>query len=73
MLPKPILGTAIAAAVIGTAAPASADPGNPFSQLCMVSQCSTSATATVRHGDLAQVQAGIRQGMQFGLSPNRQR
>jgi hypothetical protein len=51
------------------AAPASADPGNPFSQLCMDSPCTrvtTPGSATSR------VQAGIQQGcrdMQAALAP----
>jgi hypothetical protein len=69
MITKLLLGTAIAAAAIATAAPASADPGNPFSQLCMVGQCSTPAPANVRHYDVSQVQAGIQQGMHSVLSP----
>jgi hypothetical protein len=69
MIAKLVLSTAIAAAAIGTAAPAAADPGNPFSHLCMVGQCSTPAPATVRHDDVSQVQAGIQQGMQSALSP----
>lgn len=69
MIMKLFLGTAIAAAAIGTAAPASAESGNSFSHLCMVSQCSTPAPSTVRHGDVSQMQAGIQDGMQFGLSP----
>jgi len=69
MVTKIFLGTAIAVAAIGTAAPASADATNPFSHLCMVGQCSTPAPATVRHADVSQMQAGIQQGMQFALSP----
>jgi hypothetical protein len=68
MITKLVLGTAIAAAAIGTAAPAAADPGNPFSHLCMVGQCSTPAPAAVRHDDVSQVQAGIRQGLQSAIS-----
>jgi hypothetical protein len=66
---KLFLGVAIAA-VLGMAAPASAEPDNPFSHLCMVGQCLTPAPATARHYDLSQVQAGIQQGLQFALSPN---
>jgi hypothetical protein len=72
MIAKFFLGSAIAAAAIGTAAPASADPGNPFSHLCVFDQCSTPAPATVRHGDTSQEMAGIQQGwrdMQSALSP----
>ena len=70
MITKIFLGTAIAAAAIGTAAPASADATNPFSHLCMVGQCSAPALATVRHApDASQEQAGIQQGLQFALSP----
>ena len=69
MVTQLFLGTAIVAAAIGTAAAASADPGNPFSELCMASHCSTPAPHTVRHIDVSQVQAGIQQGMQFALSP----
>ena len=70
MITKIFLGTAIAAAAIGTAAPASADATNPFSHLCMVGQCSAPAPATVRHApDVAQEQAGIQQGLHFALSP----
>jgi hypothetical protein len=68
------LGAAIAAAPIGTAAPASADPDSPFSHLCMGSQCSTPAPAGARHVDTSQVNAGIQQGwqdMQSALSPGR--
>jgi hypothetical protein len=70
MITKLLLGTAIAAVAIGTAAPASAETGNPFSQLCLAGQCPTSAPApaTVRH--FAQVQAGIQQGMKSALSPS---
>ncbi len=65
MIKNLFLGSALAAAAIGMAAPASADAGNPFSHLCMVGQCSTPAPATARHDDAAQVQAGIRQGLQL--------
>jgi hypothetical protein len=60
---KLFLSVAIAAAAIGTAALASAEPGNPFSHLCMGSQCSTPAPAGVRHVDISQVEAGIQQGL----------
>ena len=69
---KFFLGIAIAATALGTAAPASAESDSPFSHLCMVGQCSTPTPATVRHSDLSdlsQVQAGIRQGLQFAPSP----
>jgi hypothetical protein len=69
MITKLFLVTAIAATAIGMAAHASADPGNPFSKLCMVSQCSTPAPSAVRHVDVSQMQAGIQDGMQFGVSP----
>jgi hypothetical protein len=70
MITKIFLGTAIAAAAMGTAAPASADATNPFSHLCVVGQCSAPAPATVRHTpDVAQERAGIQQGLQFALSP----
>lgn len=72
MVAKLFLGGAIAAAAIGTAAPTSAHPGNPFSHLYMDSQCSTPAPATVCHTDISQVQAGIQDGshdMQSALSP----
>ena len=68
MITKIFLGTAIAAAAIGAAAPASADAGNPFTHLCLVNQCAEPTPAAVHHGDGAQVQAGIRQGMQAALS-----
>ena len=74
MIAKPFLGAASAAAAIGTAALASADPHNPFSDLCMGSQCSTPAPAGVRHVDISQVKAGIQQGwqdMRSALSPAR--
>jgi hypothetical protein len=67
---KFFLGIAIAATALGTAAPASAESDSPFSHLCMVGQCSTPAPATVRHYDLSQVQAGIRQGLKFAPSPS---
>lgn len=70
MITKILFGTAISAAAIAAAAPASADAGNPFSHLCMVSQCSDPAPAAVHHGDAAQVQSSIRQGMQAALSPS---
>jgi hypothetical protein len=71
MMTKIVLGTAIAAAAaLGLAAPASAESDNPFSHLCIESQCSTPAPATVRHADPAQVQAGIQQGLQRGLQSN---
>ena len=70
MITKILLGTAIAAAAIRTAAPASADATDPFSQLCMVGQCSAPVPATVRHApDVSQELAGIQQGLQFALSP----
>jgi hypothetical protein len=69
MITKILLGTAIDAAAIGTAAPASADATDPFSHLCVASQCSTPAPATVPHADPSQVQAGIQQGLQFALPP----
>jgi hypothetical protein len=69
MIRKLLLGTAIAATAIGTAAPASANPDNPFSHLGAVSQCSSPAPGAVRHDDVSQVQAGIQQGMQSALSP----
>jgi hypothetical protein len=72
MIAKRSLSAAIAAAAIGTAALASADPDNPFSHLCMGSQCATPAPAGVRHVDISQVEAGIKQGwqyMQYALSP----
>jgi hypothetical protein len=62
-------GTAIAAAAIGTAAPASGDAGNPFSHLSVVDQCSAPAPATIRRDDLSHVQAAIQEGMQSALSP----
>jgi hypothetical protein len=71
MIAKLFLGGAIAAAAISTAAQTSADPGNPFSHLCMVNQCSRSVPAPVSHRDTSQVQAGIKQGlhdMQSALS-----
>jgi hypothetical protein len=73
MIAKLFLGTAIAAAALGSAAPASADAGSPFSNLCMVDQCSTPAPVTVRHDDVSQITAGIQQGwhaMQSALSPS---
>jgi hypothetical protein len=63
MIAKLVLGAAIAATAISTAAPAAADPDNPFSHLCMDGQCSTRAPATVRHADPSQVWAGIQQGL----------
>jgi hypothetical protein len=72
MIAKLFLGAAIAAASISTAAPTWADPGNPFSNLCMDSQCSTGAPATVPHSGISQVKAGVHQGwhdMQSALSP----
>jgi hypothetical protein len=63
MITKLFLSVSIAAAAIGTAALASADPDNPFSHLCMGSQCSTPAPAGVRHVDISQVEAGIQQGL----------
>jgi hypothetical protein len=63
MIPKLFVGTTIAAAAIAVAAPASADVGSPFSQLCVVGQCSTQAPATVRHADAAQEQTGIQDGL----------
>lgn len=68
---KLLLGAAIAAAVLGTAAPASAESDNPFSHLCMVGQCATPAPANGRPYDLSQLQAGIRQGLQFAPAPSR--
>ena len=62
---KLLLGAAIAAAVLGTAAPASAESDNPFSHLCMAGQCSTPAPATVRHYDPSQLQAGLHDGLHF--------
>jgi hypothetical protein len=73
MIAKLFLGAAVAAAAISTAAPTSADPGNPFSNLCMGSQCSTAAPATVPHSDISQMKAGIHQGlydMHSALSPD---
>jgi hypothetical protein len=74
MIAKLFLGGVIAAAAISIAAPTSADPGNPFSHLCMDSQCSRPDPAPGSHGDTSQVQAGIRQGlhdMQSAISPGR--
>jgi hypothetical protein len=62
MIAKLFLGAAIAAAAIGRAAVASANPDNPFSHLCMGSQCSTLAPTTARHVDISQVKPGIQQG-----------
>ncbi|CNK15946.1 Uncharacterised protein [Mycobacterium tuberculosis] len=59
-----LVGSAIAAAALGLAAPASAQTDNPFSHLCMVSQCPAPAPTTVRHWDPSQVQAGIQRGLQ---------
>jgi hypothetical protein len=73
VIAKLLLGGAIAAAAIGTAAPASADPGNPFSHLWMNSGCSTAAPATGCHRGISQVQAGIQDGlldMQSTLPPD---
>ena len=67
---KFFLGIAIAAAALGTAAPASAESDNPFSHLCMVGQCSTPAPTTVRHNDRSQLQAGIRQGLKSAPAPS---
>jgi len=69
MITKLFIGTAVAAAAIGMAGPVSADASSPFSQLCVVGQCSTPATSGVRHGDPSQVQAGIQQGLRAFLSP----
>jgi hypothetical protein len=72
MIAKLFLGGAIAAAAISTAAPAWADPSNPFNHLWMDRQCSTPAPATVCHSGISQVQAGIQDGshdMQSALSP----
>jgi hypothetical protein len=63
MIGKLLLGGAIAAAAITSAAPTSANPDNPFSHLCMDSQCSGPAPAPVSHSDTSQVQAGIQQGL----------
>jgi hypothetical protein len=74
MIAKLFVGGAIAAAAISTAAPTPADPGTPFSHLCMDSQCSTPAPASVSHSDTSRVQAGIQQGlhdMQSALSTGR--
>jgi hypothetical protein len=75
MITKLVLGGAIAAAVISTAASAPADPGSPFSHLCMDGQCSgRRAPAAVSRDDTSQVQAGIRQGwhdVQSALSQGR--
>jgi hypothetical protein len=68
MFSKIAIGTAIAAAAIGAAAPASADAGNPFSHLCLTSQCSDPAPVAVHHGDGPQVQSSLKQGMQAALS-----
>ena len=72
MIPKLFVGTTVAAAAIAMAAPASADAGNPFSQLCVVGQCSTPAPATVRHPDASQVQTGIADGLRAFPSLHRQ-
>jgi hypothetical protein len=72
MIAKLFLGSAIAAAAIGTAAPASADADNPFSHLCMVGQCSAPASAAVPHVNTSQMKAGMQQGlrdMQSALPP----
>jgi hypothetical protein len=63
MFAKVFLGAAIAATAIGAAPLAAADADNPFSQLCMVGQCSTPAPASVAHIDPSQLRAGIQQGM----------
>ena len=72
MLAKVFLGAAMAATAIGAVPLAAADTDNPFSHLCMGSQCSTPAPAGARHVDNSQVKAGIQQGwqdMQSALSP----
>jgi hypothetical protein len=74
VIAKLLLGAAIAAAAISTAALASANPDNPFSHLWMDSGCSTPAPATTCHRGISHVQAGIQDGsndMQSALSlPN---
>lgn len=73
MIAKLLLGGAIAAAAISAAAPASANPDNPFSHLWMDGQCSTSAPPTTCHRGISYVQAGIQDGsndMQSALSPD---
>jgi hypothetical protein len=74
VIAKLLLGGAIAAAAISTAAPASANPDNPFSHLWTDNGCSTPAPATACHRGIAHIQAGIEDGandMQNALSlPN---
>jgi hypothetical protein len=74
VIAKLLLGGVIAAAAISTAAPASANPDNPFSHLWMDRGCSTAAPATGCHRGISQVQAGIHDGsndMESALSfPN---
>jgi hypothetical protein len=70
---KLLLGAAIAAAALTTAAEASANADNPFGQLCMVGQCSTPPPAISRHSDLSdlsQLRAGIQQGLQLAPAPS---
>ena len=59
------LGIAIAATALGTAPPAWAESDSPFGHLCMVGQCSAPAPIPLRHYDLSQLLAGIRDGLQF--------
>jgi hypothetical protein len=72
MIGKIFIAASVTAAAIGVAAPASADPGNPFSQLCMDSPRTTAARVTTPGSATSRVQAGIQQGcrdMQAALAP----
>jgi hypothetical protein len=68
MIAKFFLGAATAAAAISTAAPTSAGPENPFSQLCADSQCSTAAPAAVPQSDMSRVKVEIQRGLHDALS-----
>ncbi len=75
MIAKLLLGGAIVAVAISTAAPIPAHPGNPFSHLCVDSQCPAPGPASVSHSNISRVQAGIQQGrhdMQSALARDRQ-
>jgi hypothetical protein len=72
MIAKLFLGAAITAAAISAAAPAWADPDNPFSDLWVQGQCSTATPAAVPDSGTseADIQRGLRAAFSSGHQPS---
>jgi hypothetical protein len=72
MIAKLFLGAAITAAAISTAAPALADPDNPFGGLCVQDQCSSATQFAAPGSDTSQaeIQRGLSAAIAAGHQPS---